>query len=116
MTIDRRRRRPRRGPALATLLLVAAAGAAVSAAMPALQDGSGASGAAPGAPSLEETRMTMEKWIQTQQTISKERKEWQQGKDILLGRLELVKQEVLSLEKKIGDADASAKEAAKKRD
>src|SRR5258705_567766 len=107
-----RQRRARGGPALATLLFVAAAGAAVSA-MPALQDGSGAAGAKP---TLEETRLAMEKWIQTQQTISKERKEWQQGKDILVGRLELVKPEGLSLEKKISDADASAKEAAKKRD
>lgn len=105
-----RRRGARSGPALATLLLVAAAGAAVSAAMPAPQDGGGTP------PTLEETRLVMEKWIQTQQTISKERKDWQQGKDILLGRLELVKQEVLSLEKRIQDADASAKEAARKRD
>lgn len=117
MHSDRRKRGPRRGPALATLLLVAAAGAAVSAAMPALQDGSGAAGDKPGAPpTLEETRLVMEKWIQTQQTISKERKEWQQGKDILVGRLDLVKQEVLALEKKIADADSSAQEAAKKRD
>jgi len=112
-----RRRGARGGPALATLLLVAAAGAAVSAAMPAPQDGSAAAGEKGGAPpTLEATRLVMEKWIQTQQTISKERKDWQQGKDILLGRLELVKQEVLSLEKRIQDADASAKEAAKKRD
>jgi hypothetical protein len=117
MQPDRRKRGPRRGPALATLLLVAAAGAAGSAAMPAPQDGSGAGGDAQGAPpTLEETRLAMEKWIQTQQAISKERKDWQQGKDILVGRLELVKQEVLSLEKKIQDADASATEAAKKRD
>jgi soluble cytochrome b562 len=111
------RRRARGRPALATLLLVAAAGAAVSAAMPAPQDGNAAAAEKGGAPAtLEETRLVMEKWIQTQQTISKERKDWQQGKDILLGRLELVKQEVLSLEKRIQDADASAKEAQKKRD
>jgi soluble cytochrome b562 len=116
MQPDRRKRGPRRGPALATLLLVAAAGAAGSAAMPALQDGSGAGDAQGAPPTLEETRLAMEKWIQTQQAISKERKDWQQGKDILVGRLELVKQEVLSLEKKIQDADASATEAAKKRD
>jgi soluble cytochrome b562 len=116
MQPDRRKRGPRRGPALATLLLVAAAGAAGSAAMPALQDGSGAGDTQGAPPTLEETRLAMEKWIQTQQAISKERKDWQQGKDILVGRLELVKQEVLSLEKKIQDADASATEAAKKRD
>src|SRR5689334_12274798 len=117
MVIDTGKRGTRRGPALAALLLVAAAGAAVSASMPALQEGGGAGDGKPGAPpTLEETRLAMEKWIQTQQTISKERKEWQQGREILQSRLALVQQEVASLEKKIQDADASAKEAAKKRD
>src|SRR5262245_58363482 len=43
------------------------------------------------APTLEETRITMGKWIETQQIISKERKDWEQGKQILAGRLDLVK-------------------------
>ena len=52
--------------------------------------------------SLEETRLTMGKWIETQQIISKERNEWQQGKEILQGRLELVKKETAGLEEKNG--------------
>lgn len=65
---------------------------------------------------LEEARLTMGKWIETQQIISKERNEWQQGKDILLARLEIVKQEVATLEEQITEAQASVAEADKKRD
>ena len=54
----------------------------------------------PAPPTLEETRLTMDKWLETQQIISKERKDWQQGKEILLGRLELVKKEVATIEEK----------------
>src|SRR5262249_34744907 len=56
--------------------------------------------------SLEETRLTMSKWIETQQIISKERKDWQQGKDILVGSLEVVKQEISSLDDKIKKAES----------
>ena len=69
----------------------------------------------PAPPTLEETRLTMDKWIETQQTISRERKDWQQGKEILLGRLELIKKEVATLEEKTGQAEAGVTEANKKR-
>jgi len=72
--------------------------------------------AAAAPPSLEEARLTMGKWIETQQIISKERKEWQQGKEILLGRLELVKKEMATLEEKIKTAQSSVAEANKTRD
>jgi soluble cytochrome b562 len=64
---------------------------------------------------LEETRLTMDKWIETQQILSKERKEWQQGKEILVGRLDLVKKEVGTVEEKIKQAQTSVAEADKKR-
>lgn len=73
---------------------------------------------APGAqaPStLEETRVTMDKWIETQQIISKERKDWEQGKEILTGRLELVKNEIAILQGKIQEAQSSVAEVEKKR-
>lgn len=66
-------------------------------------------------PTLEEIRLTMDKWLETQQIISKERKDWQQGKEILLGRLELVKKEVATLEEKARQAESSVAEADKKR-
>src|SRR5262245_45764332 len=68
------------------------------------------------AQSLDETRLTMDKWIETQQIISKERKEWQQGKEILQGRVELVKNEVASLTEKIAQAQTAVAEANKKRE
>jgi hypothetical protein len=64
---------------------------------------------------LEETRLTMGKWIETQQIISKERNEWQQGQEILLGRLELVKGEIGVLEEKIAEARSSVATADEKR-
>ncbi|MCI0366412.1 MAG: DUF3450 domain-containing protein [Phycisphaerales bacterium] len=73
-------------------------------------------GRTPTGRTLEETRLTMGKWIETQQIISKERKDWQQGKEILLGRLELVKKEIASLEEKIAQAESEVAEANKKRD
>lgn len=59
--------------------------------------------------------MTMDKWIETQQIISKERKDWEQGKEILTGRLELVKNEIAILQGKIQEAQASVGEVEKKR-
>jgi hypothetical protein len=57
----------------------------------------------------------MGKWIETQKLISKERIDWQQGKEILLGRLELVKKEVATLEEGIAQAKTAAAEAEEKR-
>jgi hypothetical protein len=76
----------------------------------------------PGAPAasapatLEETRLVMGKWIETQQIISKERNDWQQGKEILVSRVDLVKREIAGLEEKIQQAQASAAETNAKRD
>src|SRR5688500_17298572 len=67
------------------------------------------------APTLEETRLTMNKWIETQQIISKERNEWQQGKEILSGRLELIEKECSGLEQKLALAQASVVETDARR-
>ncbi len=66
-------------------------------------------------PSLEGTRLTLEKWIQTQSLIGKERSDWNQGKDILSGRVELGKKEVTTLTEKIKSAEAAAAKGADKR-
>jgi hypothetical protein len=67
-------------------------------------------------PTLEETRLALGKWIETQQIIVRERNEWQQGQSMLRGRLELVKSEVAALEEKIAQAQAKVEEADLKRD
>jgi len=64
---------------------------------------------------LEATRLTMNKWIETQQIISKERKEWQQGKEILLGRLELINKELSTLQEKLKQAESSVAESDRTR-
>jgi uncharacterized protein YhaN len=98
---------------LATLVLTASIGFVSLAAASTGQDSKNEKA---NASSLEETRLRMGKWIETQQIISKERKEWQQGKEILLGRVELLKQEIAALQEKITQAEASTAEVAKKRE
>ncbi len=84
------------------------------------KDAPGANKDAPGAnkapPTLDETRLTLSKWIETQQIISKERNDWQQGKEILQGRIELVGKEVGILKDRIKQSEAAVEESNKKRD
>ncbi len=78
-----------------------------------------AAAAAPSAvapPTLDETRLTLNKWIETQQIISKERNDWAQGKEILQGRIELVGKEVGVLKDRITQSELAVAESNKKRD
>lgn len=92
--------------------LALAAGLALASALPL----SAWQGAEQGQPTLEETRLTLSKWIETQQIISKERNDWQQSREVLQGRLELVRKEVSSLEEKIQQSQSAVSESAKKRE
>ncbi len=105
------RRVSRRRAAGAAFLL------AIGGALPAQQDPVAATDATTtAAATLDETRMKWDKWIETEQIISRERKDWQTGKEILLGRLDLVKQEIATLEEAIAQAQTKDAEAAAKRD
>jgi hypothetical protein len=73
-------------------------------------------GATADGPTLEEARLTMSKWIETQQIISRERNDWQQGKEILLGRLELVRKETSTLDQDIRAAQAKIADSEVERD
>src|SRR5262245_13838725 len=130
MTTRTRRRLPLRAALLTAALGLGAAASAQdgAGAAPTAQDGANATAAqdippgtqmavapADSAPTLEETRLSMSKWIETQQIIAKERKDWQQGKEILVGRVDLIKQEVASLEEKIAQAQSSVADADKKK-
>lgn len=77
---------------------------------------SGAQPAEASPPSLEETRLALAKWIETQQIISRERNEWQQGKDVLQARIDLVGKEVTQLKERIAEAQKAVAESNKKRD
>jgi hypothetical protein len=73
-------------------------------------------GGAEDGPTLEETRLSMSKWIETQQIISRERNEWQQGKEILAGRLDLVRREAMTLDQGIREAQGKIAETEARRD
>ena len=68
------------------------------------------------APTLDETRLTLSKWIETQQIISKERNDWQQGREILQGRIELVGKETAQLKDRIAQAQVAVQDSNRKRD
>jgi hypothetical protein len=67
-------------------------------------------------PTLEETRLTLSKWIETQQIIGKERNDWQQGKEILQGRVDLVGKEVGVLRERIRQSEEAVAQSDRKRD
>jgi hypothetical protein len=69
----------------------------------------------PAVQELRDARASMAKWLETQQIISKERKNWQQDKDILAGRVEVVKQDIATLEERIKQTEAGVAEAEKKK-
>jgi FtsZ-binding cell division protein ZapB len=65
---------------------------------------------------LDSTRSTVAKWVETQQIISKEKKDWQLGKDVLLQRISLIESEIASLEDKIAETRKGIDDADDKRD
>jgi len=108
----RRRRRCAAARASRPLLALACL-----AALAAGQDTVGGAPAAPApAPTLEETRLAMDKWIETQQIISRERNDWQQGREILQDRVALVKKEVATLQEGIAQAQSGVHDSDAKRD
>lgn len=64
---------------------------------------------------VSQTRSTLERWIETQQTISKQKQDWAIGREMLTDRIELLQTEIQSLRAKINDAQKSIGEADKKR-
>lgn len=91
---------------------------ALGLAVPAAAQG-GAEKAAPGnlekgQPSLEEVRLARSKWIETQQIIAKERNDWNEGKGLLQGRLELIRKEIATLEEGIKAAEATVAKTTSK--
>lgn len=67
------------------------------------------------ASALSETRLLLDKWIETQQIIAREQKEWQQGKATLESRLELARKEAAVLEEKSKQVELASLEAVKQR-
>jgi Skp family chaperone for outer membrane proteins len=75
-----------------------------------------ASDATIGAATPETARASLAKWVETQQLISKEKQDWQQGRQILQSRIAAVNGEIAVLEKRLAEtrrtaADVSGKKA-----
>ncbi len=64
---------------------------------------------------IENTRTVLEKWVETQKIISKEKKDFAISREMLNERIELVGREIESLQEKISQAKESIAEADKKR-
>jgi hypothetical protein len=102
--------------ALPASLCLAGLGAPSASRDPAPRQDPAATNARPAAPSLKETRLVMGKWIETQQIISKERNQWQQEKEILVNRIDLLKKELSTLEEKTKQAESSVAETKDRHD
>jgi hypothetical protein len=74
-----------------------------------------ASGQQAGGPDLDATRAALEKWTEASRLVSKEKKDWQLGKETLRDRIDLLRREVTVTQERIGGAEASIAEADKKR-
>jgi hypothetical protein len=64
---------------------------------------------------VESTRSIVARWVGTQQIIFKERRDWQQAREILKARIELMEGEIETLETKISEVRRTSDEAAGKR-
>lgn len=65
--------------------------------------------------SLAGARDTLAKWVETQQILSKEKRDWQTGREVLTQRIQLVNGEIAALETRIAETRASMGESERKR-
>ncbi len=68
-----------------------------------------------GSVNIDNTRTALEKWVETQRIISKEKHDLKLAKEMLNERINLVQREIDSLQEKIKNTDESISEADKKR-
>lgn len=74
----------------------------------------GGESAAPG--SVDEARSALARWIETQQIISKEKRDWQQGKEILQSRIGQVRAELEATRGRLTELEAQGAEVRGKRE
>ena len=74
--------------------------------------------ATPPAPavSYEKTREVLQKWAETEKRITEERRDWEEGKSLLKGQVDLVNGQIRELEEKIADAKRRREEALRKKE
>ncbi len=66
-------------------------------------------------PNIDGARAKLEKYVQTRRVISRERQQWQLGKEMLQSRIDVVQREIDSLEENIKEAEENIEEAEEKR-
>jgi septal ring factor EnvC (AmiA/AmiB activator) len=64
---------------------------------------------------IEHAREALDKWVEARRTISKEQRDWTEGRAVLQERIELLEREIAAMRAKVADATASVAEAEKKR-
>ena len=89
----------------AALALVGGLGLLCVSAVPAWGDGA----------DVDATRAALEKWVETQRVLSKERQDWKLGKEMLQSRVEVVQREIDSTLARTDDAKKSIADADGKR-
>lgn len=60
------------------------------------------------------TRATLEKWVEARGLVSKEKRDWTLGKETLRDRIDVQTREIVTLKKRIAEAEASIAAADKK--
>ncbi len=63
---------------------------------------------------MDETRALLQQWSATERMISSERTEWETGKAMLQGRIQLLKASIEETEKKIAEAKSKLEDAKKR--
>ena len=66
--------------------------------------------APPTAGRLDSARGTLDKWVETQQILSREKKDWQQARELLTSRIQLVKDEIGQLRQRVDETHESEQE------
>jgi FtsZ-binding cell division protein ZapB len=73
-----------------------------------------AAGSARAQEGLEAARLSLEKWLQTQQLISKEEQDWRAGKEMIQGRIDLMLREIEAMKEKIAQTRTEMTETENK--
>ncbi len=68
----------------------------------------------PGDP-VAAARSTVAKWAETEQLLAKERRDWQQGREILQSRIEVVRGELVAMQSKMTELRSSTSDTDRKR-
>lgn len=64
---------------------------------------------------VEAARTAIERWVETKAVLSKEQRDWAEGKDVLQGRIAIVQRELEGHRARIADAEKSIAESDQKR-